>query len=203
MVWLDEVTLLALGWLRPRFNTNLRSLIQEISSNMRTVNVAVIWNIQQPLTEFENLPLLLTGIHSKENKFLMPWSLYTLYVSSQQCLWSYTAQTRARRNAPSLQWGRSGTEPQEWDGEGIWEATPTRHPQQHPGWNSWWKMNYCSSSGDGLQPGKTPEAEDKRKLCQNDQEQQDGSWWHVWQEREQAPLTAALLHSAHCQTLLD
>lgn len=118
VVWLDEETLL--GLLRPRFNTKLRSLIQEIHSNKGTFNVAISWNIQQPPPEFQYLLLFPIGIHIKGSIFLMPWSLHA---SSQQCLGSYTAQTRARRrNTPGLQWGRSETGPQEWDGEGIWEV---------------------------------------------------------------------------------
>lgn len=127
------MTLLALGLLRPRFNTNLRSLIQEIYSNMGTVNVAVSWNIQQPPPEFKYLVLLPVGIYSKESIFLMPWSPYTLYMSSQQCLGSYTAQTRARmRNAPGLQGGRSNTGLQEWDGEASGRSLTNQHPQQYP-----------------------------------------------------------------------
>lgn len=176
---------------------------------MGTVIVAVSWNIQQPLPEFKYLLLLPIRIHSKESISLMPWSLYTLHVSSQQCLGSYTAQTRARmRNAPGLQGGRSNTGPQEWDGEDIWEvlhqpaSSATPSGRTHGGkWVTGAVQVMEFDLGKHLRQKTNASSAEMGAACTL--EQQDGSWWHVWQEREQASLTAALLQSAFHQALLD
>lgn len=172
---------------------------------MGTVNVAVSWNIQQPLPEFKYLLLLPLGIHSKESTFLMPWSLYTLYVNSQQCLGSYTPQTQVRRNAPGLQWDRSRIGPQEWDEEDITNPAPSAAPSAGTHGEKWviGAVLWWNLIGENTWGRRQMQALTKWPEAACTREQQDGSWCHMWPERDSKHLSLQLSRNQpsikHCK----
>lgn len=98
------------------------------------------------------------------------------------------------RGAGAIQGLRSGM------GRTSGRSFTNQHPQPHPvvelmeenelleqfrWWSSIWENTWGRRQMQALPKWEQPALE-----------QQDGSWWHVWQEREQAPLTAAILQSA-------